>query len=294
MPTFRLRRPRGAALALLLALGGALGAGAPSPAFAQGVMDRLAAGEPLRLAVRRDARPLSYLSNGAPGGYTVSVCTEAAKRLARDAGLEGLRFDYVPVDPADRFDAVAEGRADLLCGAASITLERRRRVEFSLPVFVDGAGVMVRAEEIPDGFTDFAGRRIGVLEGTTTERGLRTTLEALGMEAEVVALGSHDAGIDALLAGEVDGWFADRAILLGLSQTPRAVERVAVADETLTVERQALALPKGDEGFREAVDAALSRMFRDGTMATLFGRAFPGARPGLALEALWLLGGVPD
>lgn len=289
-----MRLPLASRLAPRFALAATLAALAALPAAAQGVMDRLAAGEPLRIAVRQDARPLSYMENGAPGGYAVAVCTEAAKRLARDAGLEGLKFAYVPVTAAERFEAITGGAADILCGASSVTLSRRAIVEFSLTVFVDGAGVMARAGEEPSNFRDYAGTRVGVLAGTTTEEGLRNTLRRMEIDAEVVALESHDAGLDALLAGEVEGWFADRAILLGLAATPRAGDRVAVADETLTIERQALALPKGDEAFRAAVDRALSSMFRDGTMPRLFANAFPGAQPGLALEAMWILGGLPD
>ena len=49
----------------------------------------------------------------------------------------------------DRFDALAQGRIDLLCGAATATLERRRQVAFSIPIFPSGIGALVR-EDAPE------------------------------------------------------------------------------------------------------------------------------------------------
>ncbi|HKK37611.1 MAG TPA: amino acid ABC transporter substrate-binding protein [Paracoccaceae bacterium] len=264
---------------------------AAAPATAQ-VLDRLAAEEPLRIAVRDDARPLSWTEGQAPKGYSVSLCLEVARRVALAAGLEGVNYRYVPVSAETRFDAIEGGEADLLCGAATVTLSRRDRVEFSIPTFVDGASVMVRADADISGLGDFAGRRIGVRGATTTETALRNTLERMEMQAEVVAVESHEAGLAALLAGEIDAYFADRSILLGLATG--AAGDVAVSSELLTVERHALALPRGDHAWRQAVDGALSRMYADGAMRRIFAESFPGARPGLGLEALWLLGGLPE
>ena len=63
-------------------------------------------------------------------------------------------------------------------------------------------------------------------------------------------------------------------------------------DNTLTVEKQALALPRGDDDFRPAVDGAISELYRSGGIARIFAANLPGAKPGLALKALYLI--APD
>ena len=65
-----------------------------------------------------------------------------------------------------------------------------------------------------------------------------------------------------------------------------------VSENTLTVEKHGLALPRGDSDFRLAVDRAVSELYASGRMAAFFEEAFPGATPGVALRALFLLG--PD
>ena len=156
-----------ASVALVLALGaGSVAAGE--------VLDRIRDGGTVRFGYREDAAPLSYLGeNETPAGYSVLVCEAVAASLGRQLG-RALAVDWRPVTAENRFDRVAAGEIDLLCGAATITLARRERVDFSLPTFVDGAAVMLPRDAEAE-FDALAGKKIGVHAGTTTEAILGTT-----------------------------------------------------------------------------------------------------------------------
>jgi polar amino acid transport system substrate-binding protein/glutamate/aspartate transport system substrate-binding protein len=271
-------------LALMLAV-------AAPPVTAQ-TLDRIREAGEIRLGYRLDAAPLSYAGpEGVPAGYSVLICEAVAEHLAGQLGTGPLERTFVPVDVQDRFDAVADGRIDLLCGAASITLARREQVSFSLPTFVDGAAVMLPAGA-PASFDALAGKRIGVRAGTTTEAALGNTLSAKGMTAEVMTFHDHGAALAALETGAIDAYFGDQSILFGLFFASDMSESLTVSENTLTVEKHALALRRGDEDFRLAVDRAISELYVSGRMADFFAEAFPGAQPGLGLKALFLLG--PD
>ena len=167
------------ALAFALALAGALPAAA-------GTLDRIKESGTVRFGFREDAAPLSYRGpGGQPAGYSVLICGVVAERLAQQLGTAELTVEWVPVTTTDRFDAVAEGRIDLLCGAASITLSRRAQVDFSLPTFVDGAAVLLRKDADPN-FDALRDKKIGVRAGTSTEETLRNTLKVKAMPADVV------------------------------------------------------------------------------------------------------------
>ena len=91
-------------------------------ADAAGVLDRIKETGELRLGVREDAAPLSYTDNaGQPTGYSVMICNAVASRIGKAAGRDDLKITYVTVGTDDRFQAVVDGRADLLCGADTIT-----------------------------------------------------------------------------------------------------------------------------------------------------------------------------
>lgn len=282
MPSFP-RLPPAAATGLALAA--ALAAG---PALAEGVLDRLRESGEIRLGFREDAAPMSFLRQQEPAGYTVDVCKGVVEGLGRALDRE-LTVTWVAVDAEDRFAAVAEGRIDLLCGAATITLSRRGEVDFSLPVFVDGAAVIL-PRGAPTEFEALEGQRIGVLEGTTTEELLRATLEAEGMQAEFVVFDDHQDGLSALEAGEIAAYFGDQSILYGMFFDSDMGDELVVSENLLTVEKQGLALPRGDADFRLAVDTAISELYRTGAMEAAFVEAFPTATPGVALRALFMLG----
>lgn len=269
-------------------LAGLAGLALAGPATAEGVLDRLRDSGEIRLGVRTDAAPLSYLRAGEPAGYSVLVCGGVVEGLEQALGRE-LAVNWVTVDAEDRFEAVADGRVDLLCGADTITLERREIVDFSLPTFVDGAAVILPRGADPD-FEALAGQSIGVHEDTTTEDVLRATLEASGMDAEVVTFDDHMAGLTALEAGEIAAYFGDQSIIVGLFFDSDMGDNLVVSENTLTIEKHGLALPRGDSDFRLAVDSAISGLFRLGRMGEFFEESFPGATPGLGLRALFMLG----
>ena len=53
--------------------------------------------------------------------------------------------------------------------------------------------------------------------------------------------------------GKISAYFGDRSILLFLIEDSKAPQKLRLADDYLTVEPYALALPRGDEDFRLAV-----------------------------------------
>ncbi len=205
-----------------------------------------------------------------------------------------LKIAFVPVTAATRFDAIEKGEADLLCEPTSATLSRRQRVDFSIATFVDGASLLIRSDG-PRNFGGFAGKKIGVLGGTTTEAALRNSLKAANITAEIVPAKTHAEGLALLEGGKVAAYFADRSILLYLAAGAKAPKKLALAENHLTLEPYALALPRGDTDFRLAVDRALSRIYRSGEIAPIFIRSFGGKfEPTDILATLYLISGLPE
>ena len=101
----------------------ALMAGAASA----GTLDRIGQDKALRIAYREDAPPFSYKDKiGEPAGFVVDLCREVAKKLAEQLSSSSLNVVCVPVTAADRFEAIAQQKADLLCEPTSATLSRPR------------------------------------------------------------------------------------------------------------------------------------------------------------------------
>jgi ABC-type amino acid transport substrate-binding protein len=264
-------------------------------AASAGVLDRVVQEKAIRIAYREDAPPFSFKDKiGEPAGFMVDLCRAVAKKVAEERNLASLSVVYVPVTAADRFDAITQQKADLLCEPTSATLSRRQLVDFSIPTFLDGASLMVRTDG-PKKLDELVGRQVGVVAGTTTEESLRNSLKDAGIGAEVVAAKTHGDGLAMLDDGKISAYFADRSILLFLIKDSKAPEKLRLSDDYLSVEPYALALPRGDSDFRLAVDRALSHIYRSGEIAGIFERTFGGkAKPSQILQTLYLISGLPD
>lgn len=269
-------------------------AGVFSGTTTAGTLDRIGQEKTIRIAYREDAPPFSYKDKiGEPVGFMVDLCREVAKKLADQLHLTSLGVTYVPVTAADRFAAIQQQKADVLCEPTSATLSRRELVDFSLPTFVDGASLMIRTDG-PRDLKALAGKKIGVLGGTTTEQGLRDTLKGAAITADVIPAKTHSEGLAMLDDGKISAYFADRSILVSLIKDSKAPGKLMLAENYLSVEPYALALPRGDEEFRLAVDRALSHIYRSGEIAAIFKRTFGDAKPGQTLQTLYLVSALPD
>jgi ABC-type amino acid transport substrate-binding protein len=277
-------------MAMLVAAGAALAEVPPGS-----TLDHIRQDKTIHIAYRQDAPPFSYKNGaGEPAGFMVDLCKAVVQKLSEQLSLPSLSIIFVPVSALDRFEAIQQHKADLLCEPTSDTLSRRELVDFSVATFVDGASLMIR----PDGPHDLqalAGRKIGVLAGTTTEEALRNSLKSAGLTAEIIPAKTHAEGLAMLDDAKISAYFADRSILVILLMNSKTPENLALADVYLTVEPYALALPRGDEDFRLAVDRALSHIYRGGEIGPILERTFGGSlKPGPILQTIYLVSGLPD
>ena len=258
------------------------------PAWAQ-TLERIKETKQLNIGYRVDAPPLSYAQpDGQPAGYSPLICVGLAQKIANKLEMADLEVVFQTVDTKNRFEKVASGEIDLLCGASTITLGRRELVDFSVPTFVDGAAVLL-PKDAGTGLSDLAGKKVGVRSETTTERALATSLGAAGVEATTERFADHDAGLEALKTGKIDAYFADQSILMYSYFSKNMSEDFLFPEQLLTLEKHGLAMAKGDSDFRLMVDSLLSDLFADGSMQKYFSDAFPGAKPGQATQAMYLL-----
>jgi ABC-type amino acid transport substrate-binding protein len=293
-PQANQRGKRMRSIGRLKALSFVIGAALALGSAGAGTLDKVRQDKALRLAFRDDAPPFSFTDEaGLPAGFMVDLCRSVAKHIGEQLNID-LKVAYVLVTAENRFDAIENGKADLLCEPTSETLSRREHVDFSIPTFADGASLLVGADG-PSDFAALAGKKIGVLAGTTTEESLRNTLASAGLVADITPAKTHLEGLAMLDKGEVVAYFADRAILSYLASKSSDSSKLRLADNYFSLEPYALALPHGDEDFRLAVDRALSHIYRSGEIAIVFAHTFGNAmQPSDILKTLYSIAALPD
>ena len=280
----------------LVALAVACLVAAPAAA-ASPTLDRIRASGIITFAYRDLSPPFSVKQrNGQVRGYSVELCERVAAAIGRALGRTDLKVVWKPVGTQSRIDEVAQGRADAECGTTTITLSRMEKVDFSVPIFVDGGSALVRSgEDAPTGVADLGGKRIAVLPETTTQAALTRALDLFGRKATFVTVKSGDEGVSALLDGKVDAYASDRMLLTQLRTNHARGGRLAFLADDFSFEPYGLVLPRGDPDFRLLVNRTLVGLYKSGEIDPIFIRWLaPYGTPGALLNSMFYLNSMPD
>jgi len=277
-----------AAAAVLLALAcGALLAPQPAQAQAGGVFqipDKL-----LTVGYHADAKPFSYDNeSGKPTGFAVEVCQKVFDVAKAELGLADVQQSWVPVTMANRLELMRTKKVQLVCGEP-VTLAARKEVAFSIAIYQGGVTALVRADApaalvrvlsekpAPSGPlwrgtpTEqlLQSQTLAVVGGTPTEKVVNSALTRLQLPAKVAPVKSYADGMQAVLDRKANVFFAERAVLIDAVKRNPSFADLKVTDRRLSLAPVAIALPRGNEDARLAIDAALSRLYgSDGFRAT--------------------------
>ena len=293
--------------ALLFSVGLSL---VPGPAAAA-TLDRVRETGKLVLGYRVDARPFSYQdASGKAIGYSVTLCESVAAAVKAELGVPELALEWVPVTLDQRFQAVAQGKVDLMCAVDTATLERRKEVSFSLPIFPSGIAALLRADA-PVPLQDvlagrpatgpiwrasparvLEGKTFSVVTGTTSESWLSGRLKDFQLTAKVDPVENYDDGIIHVLDRDADVFFGERPILLEAAAESQSAADLIVLDKLFTYEPVALTLARNDDDFRLVVDRALSSTFKSADFRDVYAKWF-GA-PDEAVLAFFRQSAMPE
>jgi ABC-type amino acid transport substrate-binding protein len=279
------------AVLLLLAIAG--------PAAGQEIrptLDKLKETGVVSLGYRETSRPFSFTgSDGKPAGYSVDLCMKIVEAIRESLKRPDLRVAWVAVTPADRIPKLVKGAIDLECGSTTITFGRMEQVAFSHMIFVDGGSLLATTASGISTVKDLAGKRVGVIPYTTTEKALAVALASASLQATMIPVTRHGEGLRGLEEGQFDAYASDRILLAGLLTTARDPAKLALSAELFSYEPYAVMLRRGDNSFQASVNRTLSRLYRSGGLVEIYERwlgPFTAASP--LVKALFLLHSWPD
>ena len=195
-------------------------------------LDQIRSSKTLRIAYDPDAPPFSYIAPGspataAPQGYSVDLCRAVADQFKEQLKIPDLKVAYVAVNSVNRFDTIVDNKADLLCESSTATLSRRAKVDFSIPIFIDGASFAIGPNG-PRDVKQLAGKKVAVLPGTTTEQELRRALDRHADQCRARPGEDQPGGHrPSSQRRQVAAYFADRATLTFLLRKEKEVSQPA-------------------------------------------------------------------
>ncbi|HJV84851.1 MAG TPA: amino acid ABC transporter substrate-binding protein [Noviherbaspirillum sp.] len=249
-------------------------------AHAGDTLSRIRDTQTITIAYREASVPFSYLdASKKPIGYSVDLCLRIAEAVRRELKLNHINITYLPVTPAMRIPAIAEGKADLECGSTTNTAERRKQVAFTIPHFVAAVRMVVLTGSGIRNWADLRGKRVVTTKGTTTVKLLneRDKVRSLGLQLveradDVEAFGMVDKG-------QAEAFPMDDVLLFGLRADSRDPNRFTVVGDALSAEPYAIMMRKDDAPFKAVVDREMGRIIQDGEIYKLYDKWFRNPIP---------------
>jgi ABC-type amino acid transport substrate-binding protein len=274
----------------------ALLAGPALAAEPEGTLKKIKRTNTITLGHRESSRPFSFVGDdGKPAGYSVDLCMSVAASVGKELALPNLQVKWVKVTVENRMQAVTAGTIDLECGSTTASLSRQERVDFSNLTFADGGSLLATDASMIRGVSTLGGKRVAIIPGTTTEKGLAAALKKHTVTATMVPVKDHASGVAALDDGTADAYASDRVILIGVGRTSKNPAKLSLIDEYFTYEPYGLMLRRGDSAFRLSVNRTLASVYRSGEIVPIYQKWFGSmTTAGPILGAMYLLNGLPE
>jgi ABC-type amino acid transport substrate-binding protein len=268
------------------------------PALAlAGTLDQIKASKEIRIGYRTDAPPLAFNDgSGQAAGYSVDLCKRIATAVKEDLKLADLKVTFVPLTSADRLEAIVKNKADIECGATTVTLSREQKVDFTLMTFITGGSLLSLAASNVNTLSDVAGKSVAVVTGTTSQAALANALTKNLIDAKVVAVASRAEAMKQLDAKQVIAFASDQIVLIGQIMQSQDPKKYSLARELFSYEPYGFVVRRDDSAFRLVANRALAQVYRTGQIEQLYGRWFGqfGIKPSPVLTAMYALQALPE
>ena len=226
------------------------------------VLDRINAGGKLVIAHRESSVPFSYVDSqsGKPVGYAVDLCLRLADVVRKKTGKKDMEVEFLMVTPANRIPMIEQGKADLECGSTTNNAERRQKVAFTIPHFITGARMLVKASSTMDRVEDLSGKKLVSTKGTTPLKAADQLNRERVLGITILEAPDHSRAVEMVEKGEADAFVMDDVLLYGLAAGRPDPKALKVVGRFMTTEPLAIMLPKGDTEFKKLVDEEMRRL----------------------------------
>lgn len=268
-----------------------------NPSFSRefsGTLNSIKESGRIKIGYRTSLPPMSFEnSKGEPKGYSIDLCKFIIEGIEREIGQK-IFSEYVAVNAENRFEALVQNKIDILCGASSETISRRKIVDFTQQIFVTGGSYMVLKESNLK--NNFAGKKIGVVRNTTTAKALADLFMDTEINAEIVFFKTTAEGFNNLLDGDIDAFSSDQVVLIGLIVAGESLGEFRLLPDLFSFEPIALAVRRNDADFRLVADSVLSNLYRCDEIQAIYDKWFGSitGEPTPAIKAMFQLNSLDE
>ncbi len=212
--------------------------------------------------------PFEFQQEGSKefAGFDMDLARAIGKKMGVKVEIVNMGFDGL-------IPALNAGNIDVAIAGMSITAERAKTVEFSVPYYKSGLAVMVKKENTTiKGIEDLKGKKIAAQIGTTG------AMEAHKIpNATVVEFNNNVEASLELKSGGAEAVINDLPVVAYFLGQGKGSEFAKIVGKTVTAEDYGMAVKKGNTKLVGEINDALAAMKKDGEYDKIYKKWFGDA-----------------
>lgn len=193
---------------------------------------------------------------------------ETARLLAKSLGVE---LEIVQTNGANRIPFLQTDKADIVISSMSVTPEREKVVDFSIPYAAILAVVGAPKSMTITGPADLAGKKVIATRGTTNDQELTKAAPA---GTQIVRFDDDATSITAVISGQADIFATAPPLLKTINEKNPAKQMEPKF--TMKINMMAIGLRKNEPRLKAKLDDFVKAQLKSGELNTIY-KKFHGA-----------------
>jgi polar amino acid transport system substrate-binding protein len=223
-------------------------------------LDDIKARGRLVIGATESSPPFSFRD---PGKGIVGYDIDLADRVAKELGVTTQKIAIIN---AERITALQQDRVDLVAAGMTRSKGRANDIDFSFAYLDSPHQVLVRKSGGIVHINQLVGRKLALVKSASVDAELKTAVPTL----EIAFFDDYGTAFAALAEGRVDGFLADKMLLLWFAQNSGHPQDFALIDGYELPRTAGFALKKNEPRFLDYVNQTLLKLEASGEAAAIF------------------------
>ena len=229
-----------------------------APTAPASAVDKIKAAGKLVIGTNAEFEPFEYKEGTKIVGFDMDLAQKIADSLGVTLDIQDMNFDSIVV-------AIEAGQVDLGMAGMTITEDRQKNVDFSVPYFNASQKIIVKNDSTIATKEDLTGKKVGVQMGTTGDTVVTDTLK---IKPERFNKGAD--AVQALLSGAIDAVVIDN--YPAESFVALNSDKLKTVSGGFDNESYGIAIKKDRQALVDAVNKVINDMNANDEMNTLLSK----------------------
>lgn len=224
--------------------------------------------------------PFSYLDDNQKHiGYSLDLCMKIAAALQKQLGMAKLNINVRSITSTTRIPLIQNGSIDIDCDSATNTAKRGEQVAFAPTDFIATARLVAKKSSNIHTLQDMKGKTIVSTAGTTNMEQIVQLNRDEHLDMKIISSKDHAEGFLTMATGRAVAFAMDDILVAALIANSKNPSDYAMTQDALMVEPSGFILKRDDPAFKQAVDSALSDIYKSGEINAIYNKWFMSPIP---------------